>query len=357
MIIKEIKILTFRNIEELSIRFNNKINLIIGSNGSGKTNFLNAIYYVSSGKTMNNISESDIPTFPEDSFYLSGDFEGKEGNVSIEIVSKNKRKIVSKNGIPLSGIREIVGVVPIVFFNFRTKDILLKEPDLRRDFMNNFLSMVDERYKEFLLNYQEILKTKNSILKKMKDNENFYLSTLLSTLNERMYEKGIYIQEKRSEFLMKLKEKMDEKGFARISIEYQPKLITPQELNKRRKEEIERGFSFIGPHLDDIFFNIKGVNLKNFFSLGEVEEFTLHLIFSVWEMMRDIKGEEPILLLDDIFETMDDKRIKKLPHLLYNLNQVMITSFDEKIVPVELKDMGSTFLMRSGRIEEIKRTA
>ena len=356
MIIKNIKILTFRNIEDISVNFSDSINLIIGSNGSGKTNFLNAIYYVSSGKTMNNLSENDIPMFPEDSFYLSGEFEGKSGEVKIEIVSKNKRKIVSKNGVPLSGIREIMGIVPIVFFNFRTKDILLKEPELRREFMNDFLSIVDNKYKDYLLQYQEILRAKNSILKKMKEKDDFYLSTLLSTLNERMYEKGIYIQEKRSEFLNRLKRKMDERGFIDVSIDYQPKLITPQELNKKRDEEIERGFSLIGPHLDDIFFNIKGLSLKNFFSLGEVEEFTLNLIFSVWEIMREIKGEDPIILLDDIFETMDEEKLKKLPYLLYNLKQVMITSFDERIVPVELKENGSTFLMRRGKLEEVKRS-
>jgi len=87
-----------------------------------------------------------------------------------------------------------------------------------------------------------------------------------------------------------------------------------------------------------------------------VEEFTLNLIFSVWEIMREIKGEDPIILLDDIFETMDEEKLKKLPYLLYNLKQVMITSFDEKIVPVELKENGSTFLMRRGKLEEVKRS-
>ncbi|MCX8095555.1 MAG: DNA replication and repair protein RecF [Caldisericia bacterium] len=346
MIIKEIKILTFRNFEDFFLEFKEKINLIIGKNGSGKTNLLNAIYYLSSGNTFNNLKESELPKFPESSFFLGGTFFDNDSKIKIEIIYKDKKKLISINGKPIQSQKELVGIIPVIFFNFRTKDIILKEPELRRGFMDNFLSMIDKEYKNLILEYNDILQSKNSILKKLKEERgNFYFEILLESLNEKLYDRGIKIQEKRDSFINKLKGALLNIYLNKIDIIYDPKVITLQELNKTKNEEIERGYGLIGPHLDDILFLYKGVEIKNIFSLGEIEEISLYLILSLYKLINEILNKKPIILIDDLFETIDKRKIENLLEILYNFNQVIITSFSEEIVPVELKTKGSTFFL------------
>ena len=346
MIIKKLKIITFRNIEELDIDFIDKLNIIIGENGSGKTNILNSIYYLSTGSTMFSTKESELPKFPNSSFFLGGSFNRDTEDIKIEIIFKDKRKIISINGKPISGLRELVGVIPIIYFNYRTKDLILREPEIRRDFLDNYISIMDKEYKKLIMEYQDLLTVKNSALKKLKDDRgNFYYETLLSTVNEGMYEKGILIQEKRDSFINKIKEKIIDFGFKDIRIDYEPKVITLQELNKIKSDEIERGFSLLGPHLDDIFFNRRGVDIKVLLSLGEIEELSLYIILSLWFIFYEKLKTEPIFLLDDLFETLDNNKIENLINLLYNLRQVIMTSFDKKVIPVELIKNSSTFFL------------
>lgn len=346
MIIKKLKIITFRNIEELEINFIDKINIIIGRNGSGKTNILNSIYYLSTGSTIVSIKESELPKFPNLSFFLEGVFSKLYDEIKIEVLYKDKRKIISINGKPVSGLRDLIGIIPIIYFNFRTKDLILREPEIRRDFLDNYISIMDKDYKRLISEYQDLLSTKNSTLKKLKeDSGNFYYETLLATLNENLYDKGIKIQEKRDLFIKKIKDKIIDFGFKNINIDYEPKIITLQELNRIKKEEIERGFSLIGPHLDDIFFNIRGVDVKVLYSLGEIEEFSLYLILSLWYIFYEEFKTEPIFLIDDLFETLDKSKIEKFVKLLYNLKQVILTSFDERVIPVELINSSSTFFL------------
>ncbi|MGB9750484.1 MAG: DNA replication/repair protein RecF [Caldisericia bacterium] len=346
MIIKKLKIITFRNIEELQIDFIDKLNILIGKNGSGKTNILNSIYYLSTGSTIISTKESELPKFPNTSFFLEGFFEQNSEEIKIEIIFKDKRKIISINGKPVSSLRELIGVVPIIYFNYRTKDLILREPEMRRDFLDNYISIMDKDYKKLIIEYQDLLSVKNSTLKKLKDERgNFYYETLLSTINEGMYEKGILIQEKRDSFINKIKDKIMDFGFKDIKIDYEPKIITLQELNKIKIDEIDRGFSLLGPHLDDIFFNIRGVDIKALLSLGEIEELSLYIIVSLWFIFYEKLKTEPIFLLDDLFETLDKYKIENLIQLLYNLKQVILTSFDEKVIPVELIKNSSTFFL------------
>jgi len=346
MIIKKLKIITFRNIEELQIDFIDKLNILIGKNGSGKTNILNSIYYLSTGSTIISTKESELPKFPNTSFFLEGSFKQNNEEIKIEIIFKDKRKIISINGKPVSSLKELIGVVPIIYFNYRTKDLILREPEIRRDFLDNYISIMDKDYKKLIMEYQDLLTVKNSTLKKLKDERgNFYYETLLSTINEGMYEKGIIIQEKRDSFINKIKEKIIDFGFKDIKIDYEPKIITLQELNKIKIDEIERGFSLVGPHLDDIFFNIRGVDIKALLSLGEIEELSLYIILSLWFIFYEKLKTEPIFLLDDLFETLDKYKIENLIQLLYNLKQVILTSFDEKVIPVELIKNSSTFFL------------
>lgn len=351
MIIKTLKVLTFRNIEDLSIDFKEKINLIIGKNGSGKTNLLNAIYYLSYGNTFNNIKESELPKFGETSFYLNGLFFYNDfnKNIKIEIIYKEKRKIISINGKPIQSQKELIGIVPVIFFNFRTKDIILKEPELRRNFLDTHISIIDKDYKNIISEYSDILQSKNSTLKKLKeDRGNFYLEILLDSLNEKLFEKGYIIQEKRDNFIKKISNELKNFYLKNVEIFYEPKLISIQELNKIKNEEIDRGYGLIGPHLDDIIFLYKGCEIKNLFSLGEVEELSLYLILSLYNVIYNELNKKPIILIDDLFETIDKEKIENLIEILYNFNQVIITSFSEEIVPVELKVGGSTFFLEKG---------
>ncbi|MGQ9844602.1 MAG: DNA replication/repair protein RecF [Caldisericia bacterium] len=346
MIIKKLKVVTFRNIEELEVNFIDKFNLIIGKNGSGKTNILNSIYYLATGSTIFSTKESELPKSGNTSFILEGLFNQNGEDIKIEIIFKDKRKIISINGKPISSLKELIGIVPIIYFNYRTKDLILREPEIRRDFLDSSISIMDKDYKKLIIEYQDLLTVKNSTLKKLKEERgNFYLETLLSTINEGMYEKGLLIQEKRDLFINKIREKIINFGFRDIKIDYEPKVITLQELNKIKQDEIERGFSLLGPHLDDIFFNRRGVDIKVLLSLGEIEELSLYIILSLWFIFYEKLKKEPIFLLDDLFETLDRYKIENLIDLLYNLKQVILTSFDEKVIPVELIKNSSTFFL------------
>ncbi|MBC7195150.1 MAG: hypothetical protein H5U37_05795, partial [Caldisericia bacterium] len=215
------------------------------------------------------------------------------------------------------------------------------------NFLDTHISIIDKDYKNLISEYSDILQSKNSTLKKLKEERgNFYLEVLLESLNEKLFEKGYIIQEKRDLFIKNLSYELKNLYKKNVEILYEPKIITIQELNKIKGEEIERGYGLIGPHLDDINFLYKGTEIKTLFSLGEIEELSLYLILSLYKIISFELNKKPIILIDDLFETVDKEKLENLVGLLYNFNQVILTSFSEEIVPVELKKKSSTFFLK-----------
>lgn len=336
MLIKNLRIENFRNFNFESVEFSDKVNIFYGKNGQGKTNLLEAVNYFTNGKSCrNNMKEKDVVKFGEAGFSLAAEFElKKEGqpvrNIYEKIDFKSKKSIYI-NGQPIEKLSDILGLVDTVLFMPGDLNYVLGAPADRRSYVDSFLSKNRPGYFKLLSSYIYVLKQKNNILKEHRESEQ------LSIYNEKLCEYGAKICEIRdnfikvfSEYVSKIYSDISEHN-ENVEFIYKPSIEKYFEkdafisaLNENREKELILGTSLKGPHRDDIIINMSGKLAKFFASQGQLRSIVLAMKIAEAEIIKDTKGEYPIILLDDVFSELDSQRRE---FLLKNLEgkQVIIT--------------------------------
>jgi len=335
MIIKSISLKNFRNYSEEKFDFSSNINILYGKNGQGKTNVIEALYYFCQGKSYRGCKDKEVIKFNEDKCLLKIEFESNLRDMEAEIII-DESKIVSINGINIKRLSELVGYLKAVIFTPDHLNIIKSGPSQRRNFLDSFLSSVYPVYFKYLINYYKVLKQKNILLKNRNNNY-----SLLSVWNEKLSEYGVIISKYREEIIKKInpyikkyqKEISDEKED--LYLEYvcnikdmkedKEKLYKYLEENKSR--ELEAGISLIGPHRDDFNFIINEKNAKIYSSQGQQRTAVLCLKLAEGELSKELTGEYPVFLLDDVLSELDDERKKKLLMKIPK-KQVIITGCD-----------------------------
>ncbi|MBN1634289.1 MAG: DNA replication/repair protein RecF [Ignavibacteria bacterium] len=364
MFLKNIYLNNFRNYSDQHIEFSGKLNYIYGSNGTGKTNILESISFITFGKSFVNSPEIDCLRFGEGEFNVSGNFESSLGNefsVSLNYNSAVRKKLFYLNKERVPGFTSAVfGKFPIVFMTPHSLEITYGNPSERRRFFDITLSQISRIYLDYLRNINRLLKLKNILLKSYSSGgkiTGFEFNNLLESYNDKLAEMASEITVRRNVFVKDFLPYLEKNFRYLISsndtpfMEYQTCLNGKAEgigisyekenlfseyrrkLEEFKNEEIARATCIIGTHRDDYIFKLKKQNennkpflLKNFCSQGEHKTYLVGLKLAEYEYIKDRSGVEPILLLDDILSELDSDRVEKIISHLNEFGQVFITS-------------------------------
>ena len=346
MYIKSIKIENFRNIDFMEIFPHNEINVIYGQNGQGKTNLLEAIWLFTGCKSFRNSKDSELVQFDEDNSRISIEYdtEIRENKASICI---EKKRTATLNGIGLSSPRELIGKYYSVVFSPIHLSLIKDGPLNRRKFIDTAISQIDNTYAKKLMYFNHLIQQKNALLKNASENP-----SLLDTLDiwdEKIALAGADIIKDRIEYIKKLQVKATEiyRGISgereELSIKYlsnvayeseEKESITEiyyEKMKKNRPNDLYLKNTTSGPHRDDIEILINGISARKYGSQGQQRSASLALKLGEAEIIKDLKGEHPIILLDDVMSELDSTRQNYILNKMTG-KQVFITCCEKETI-------------------------
>ena len=366
MRIEHLKLTNFRNYSKLEIDFNKNVNIFVGDNGKGKTNILESIYVLSLTKSNRFGNEEDLIKFNEEIAKIEGLIKNEDLIKKQEVQLTRNKKQIFINNKEIRRIRDYISNFCIISFTPDDLEIVKGSPNTRRNMINIDISQLENNYISYLNDYNHIIKMRNEYLKKMNLDGNSD-SRYLDVINEKMIENGIKIYEYRYKFLKKINEILP-KVFKKLtnidglSIEYESSLDLGDfdlekvkkdyqtKLNKNFKLELMQGVTLIGPHRDDFFFNLKGLDMKNFASQGQQRLAIIAFKISEIYLFKEEMGEYPVLLLDDIFSEIDIKKRNKIIKYLLKDIQSIITTTDINDIESELLDNATIFKVNNDKV-------
>lgn len=336
MFIQQINLEGFRNYINQNIEFCNGINLFIGDNAQGKTNIIEAIYLSAFAKSYRTMKDSEIVNFDNDFARVNLEYCKKDINQKAEVfIDKLGNKIIKFDDIKVNKISNIIGEILLVVFSPDDLDIVKGAPSGRRKYIDMVCCQISKSYMINLQEYNKCLKIKNNLLKKSikpEDKEYIYV------LNEKMSGYIENITKFRLEILNKIIEKSKNihlkitENREKIDLEYVSEFIELNKnqindiLNKSLDVDIYRKTSNKGLQKDDIKISINDFEVNKYGSQGQNRTALLTLKLANFEVLKDIKDESPILLLDDIMSELDSKRIKFLLKYIENYQSVITTT-------------------------------
>lgn len=336
MHISRLNLTFFKNFDEISLEFSANLNCFLGANGTGKTNLLDAIHYLSLTKSAtNNVDQQNI-NWEENYFSVKGEFnKDKKSHKVVCAILPGQKKSFKVNGSDYEKLSEHIGLFPIVLIAPNDTDIIREGNEARRKYFDSVLSQIDQAYLAILIEYNQYLKQRNSLLKNFNESGKVD-ADLLGTYDVQLIRLGTIIFEKRRAFA---------KNFLPIFNQHYQELTNGKEqVGIRYKSqyfdgEVERAYSSsvqkdialqrtnVGIHRDGYDFEIKGNPLKKAGSQGQQKSFLIALKLTQFDIIKKEKGFKPILLLDDIFDKLDDHRISKLMEMVVedSFGQIFIT--------------------------------
>ncbi len=326
----------FKNYSEQQIECHLSWNCFVGKNGMGKTNLLEAIYYLAVGKHFRGLPDIYLTEHGSNFFRLEGVFwvDEKRERIVVKVIPRKKKEL-ERNGKAYDRISEHLGLIPIVFIAPDDTDIVREGSETRRKFLDNTLSQLDSQYLQHLITYNRVLKQRNSLLKQFGENQTFN-SSLLRVYNHQMEEPARYLMERRQQFTLDF-EKILKEVVSKLSnhnetvaCRYHTTLaqsgLNEQLVAAEEKDKVLQRTT-VGAHKDDLKFILEDLPLKRFASQGQLKTFVLALKLAQYEILRKEKNTLPLLLMDDLFDKLDQTRVKNLLQYIqqYHFGQVFIT--------------------------------
>lgn len=336
MILKSLSLLNYKNFDSKSFVFNDKINCIVGNNGIGKTNVLDAIYHLSFGKSYFNPVATQNIKHETDFFVINGDYvkHGKPEKIIVSL-KRGQKKMIKRNGKAYEKFSEHIGFLPLVIISPADRDLIIEGSDTRRKFMDGVISQSDKGYLSDLINYNKIVSQRNALLKYFALNHTFNADTL-DVYNNQLSDYGLKIFEKRAAFLkafipiFKSRYQAISNGNEIVDLVYQSDLFESN-LNALLKNNLSKDkalqYTSVGIHKDDLHFNIEDYPIKKFGSQGQQKSFLIALKLAQFDFIKNQSGDNPILLLDDIFDKLDEERVSQIIKLVddENFGQLFIS--------------------------------
>lgn len=336
MFLKQLSLINFKNYAEFEAKFSEKINCFVGNNGMGKTNLLDAIYYLSFCKSFFNTIDSQNIKHTEGFFVIQGQFNktGEESEVYCGI-KRNQKKIFKKNKKEYDRLSEHIGQFPLVMISPGDSDLINGSSESRRKFLDGIISQYDKVYLDKLISFNQVLKQRNALLKHFAESRSFDSETL-EIWDEQLIMYGKGILEIREEFLKQfiplfntyyefISESKEE-----VSLHYENSLgekdfKTALLTSLARDRSVH--YTTVGPHKDDLEFKLDAFSLKKYASQGQQKSFLLALKLAQFEFIKEQKHTKPLLLLDDVYDKLDEARFTKLLELVSSdkFGQVFIT--------------------------------
>ncbi|MBI3512025.1 MAG: DNA replication/repair protein RecF [Bacteroidetes bacterium] len=321
MYLSTISIVNFRNYEEVAADFSERINCFTGLNGSGKTNLLDVIHYLSLCKSFLNPVDSQNIRFDQPMFVVQGKFNssGQEDSILCS-VRKGQRKIFKKNGVDYDRLSDHIGSFPLVVVSPLDSVLITGGSEERRRFMDTVISQFNRNYLEHLIAYNRVLSQRNALLKKMSEGEQQDDGTL-EILDLQLDHNGTPIYNSRKAFIRELLPFFSS-NYSKLSgdaeqveLIYESKMhetSIADLLKKNISRDVVLGYTTSGIHKDDLDFIIAGHSLKRSGSQGQQKTFLIALKLAEYVFLDRASGKKPMLLLDDVHDKLDEERVTRL---------------------------------------------
>ncbi|MBD5356300.1 MAG: DNA replication and repair protein RecF [Bacteroides sp.] len=339
MILQNIDILNFKNIASSSLEFSSGVNCLLGMNGMGKSNLLEAIHFISMARPMTQVPDSALIRHGEDLMLVKGTFHTEAGGDDIIScgLSKGKGKTLKRNGKEYRKISEHIGRFPIVTVTPSDSLIITGPAEDRRKLMDMVISQANAEYLALLIKYSHLLESRNRMLRAGVSDPLLYES-----VENGIIESASAIHKTRQEWVAAIAPKV-EQTYARLAggkeqtdLSYRSQLdemTMDQLLATRREKDAVLGYTSAGVHRDDLEVRLGGYSLRRLGSQGQVKTFTVALRLAIFDFLKDEKGITPLLLLDDIFDKLDSERVESIMHEVSSsdtFGQIFITDTNRK---------------------------
>lgn len=348
MYIKQLSLVNFKNISGVDLELGKKFNCFVGNNGSGKTTVLDAVHYLSMCKSFLNPVDSQNIKREQPFMVLSGSFQKDEEDFAIHCALKREgKKQFKKNKKEYKRLIDHIGLFPSVIIAPTDADIINGGSDLRRKFLDGVISQLDKEYLENLVQYNKALQQRNALLKYFRENRTFQQESL-DVWNVQLSERGMLIHERRKRFLDDFIVAFNDyykaisNSVEEVGMVYESQLsggdmleLLSQNLEKDRAVT----YTTVGIHKDDLTLTVNGFPLKKFGSQGQQKSALVSLKLAQFKVMSEKSGITPLLLLDDIFDKLDDDRVGQMLSLVGGeaFGQIFITDTHPERVAELLK--------------------
>lgn len=365
MILKELRVRNFRNVDECKISLCPGVNLFKGENAQGKTNAIEAIYLFARGRSFRTSDDKELIKFGEEGFFCEIEYEDKSGINKLEYSLYGKTRQRKKNGYKLKSAKELLSNFRAVLFY--PDDLMLVKggPDLRRDFLNIGISQCYPSYIDYYSGMKKALDNRNALIKAASKGF-YYDENELRAWSEVLADYSSYIYGFRRDYIKKLevysKKCVYDISEGKENIEFFYKSNIDNDNSLKREEikdiyiekftvntdkEIHAGVSLYGPQRDDLEIYINGKEARSFASQGQQRSIVLSLKLAEGEVSREISGEYPVYLFDDVLSELDERR-KKYVLSGYENKQIIISSCEDNegiIIPDrEIKVVGGKYI-------------
>ena len=341
MIISKINLINFRNYENLSLNLSDKINIFIGNNGQGKTNLLEAIYFITTTRSFRSIKDEVMIKHNEKVTKISLEIINQNTQILSSVVYPNGKTFFIGNNI-INKTSEFIGEASVVLFTPQDLQLIYGSPKTRRYFLDMELGKISKLYLSDLKSYYKILKERNEYLK-----ENNIDFVYLSTITEKLIYYGTKILEKRLEIIDYLNihindiYKIFSNGNKSIKINYQSKMTLDKNENKLEyQKQLQKDLflkqTTMGIHRDDFQVYLHDNLVNNYASQGQLRLIILVIKLSLIDYIYQEKKTYPILLLDDVFSELDNENQNKLLKSINGKVQTLITSTNIELLNTDL---------------------
>ncbi len=325
MFLKKLSLVNYKNFDTSSFDFNPKINCLVGNNGVGKTNILDAIYHLSFGKSYFNPVATQNIKHDADFFVVDGIFDKHERTEKIIVsLKRGQKKMIKRNGKAYEKFSDHIGFIPLVIISPADRDLIIEGSDTRRKFIDSVISQSDKTYLNNLINYNKVLSQRNALLKYFALN-NTYNHETIEVYNDQLHRYGSEIFKTRHEFLEAFIPIFKERYEAisnkneSVNLVYKSDLYD-NDLNTLLLQRINKDkalqYTSVGIHKDDLSFEIETHPIKKFGSQGQQKSFLIALKLAQFDFIKEQSGVTPLLLLDDIFDKLDENRVTHIIQLV-----------------------------------------
>lgn len=352
MYLKKLSLINFKNIAQAEISLSEGINCFVGDNGAGKTNVLDAVYYLSMSKSAFTMTDGQSVHHGEEFFVAEGAYLGDGGRSEQVVCSYSRKggKVLKRNGKEYDRIADHVGRFPVVIVSPQDSELITDAADERRRYLNGFISQLDRTYLTALMRYNAVLAERNRFLKSSSD------EAMLSIYDMQLSEHGTRIYERRRGMVERMRPLVEEYyrtlsgDREQVEIAYRSELAESplaEVLLRARERDIINRFTTSGIHRDDMVFRIGGYPLRKYGSQGQQKSFLIALKLAQYRLLAEATGERPILLLDDLFDKLDMGRVEKLLGLVAGegFGQICITDCNKVRLETTLGRAGEQYAL------------
>lgn len=360
MWLESISLTHFRNYDNLQAEFSPSLNLFIGQNAQGKTNILEAIYFLALTRSHRTRSDNDLIHFDKQFLAVNGLLKRHSGRIPLDISLTDKGRITKVNHLKQNKLSDYIGTMTVVLFAPEDLQLIKGSPSLRRKFIDIDLGQIKPLYLTDLSTYNHILKQRNNYLKSTDNIDTVFLSVL----DDQLADYGSRVIRQRLDFIEHLSREAN-RHHGQISNQAETITLTYlssvndlstkeaflEALQQHHHKDLVKRTTSIGPHRDDILFSINGVK-ASFGSQGQQRSLILSLKLAEIDLIQQTTGEYPILLLDDVMSELDSQRQTKLLESIKENVQTFITTTSlEQIATEQLPQSLKCFQIKEGHIQ------